>query len=31
MGILDRLDLESWVNLAKLISKKEIADEYECA
>lgn len=24
-------DLESWVNLAKLISKKEITDEYECA
>ena len=24
-------DLESWVNLAKLISKKEISDEYECA
>lgn len=24
-------DLESWVNLAKLMSKKEIADEYECA
>ena len=24
-------DLECWVNLAKLISKKEIADEYECA
>lgn len=24
-------DLESWVNLAKLMSKEEIADEYECA
>ena len=24
-------DLESWVNLAKLMSKKEIADKYECA
>lgn len=24
-------DLESWVNLAKLMSKKEIADEYGCA
>lgn len=24
-------DLECWVNLAKLISKKEIVDEYECA
>ncbi len=24
-------DLESWVNLAKLMTKKEIADEYECA
>lgn len=24
-------DLESWVNLAKLMSKKEITDEYGCA
>lgn len=24
-------DLECWVNLAKLISKKETTDEYECA
>lgn len=24
-------DLESWVSLAKLLSKKEVTDEYECA
>ena len=24
-------DLESWVSLAKLIAKKEVTDEYECA